>query len=110
MTNQKQNKQSEKKGNVSPVVAAVAGAVVGAGIAVAGVVLSEEKNRNKIKDVSTKVKNDVVKNIDNIRNRAEIEKQKLEARIFKDKEKVRKVVNSAKNLLDKTTNKAVTSL
>ena len=55
----------------------------------------------------------MVKNIDNIRNRAEIEKQKLEARIFKDKEKVRKVVNSAKNLLDKTTkevNKAVTSL
>ena len=65
------------------------------------------------KNVANKVKNDMVENVEDIRNRAKMEKQELEKRLFIDKEKVRKVVRSAKNSLDKTTievNNAVKSL
>lgn len=94
--------KDQKNSGVNQVAVAVAGAVVGAGLAVAGVVLSDEKNRQKVKDFA----NDLQK-------QAEIKKAELEKKISKDKEIVRKVVNSAKDSIDKTTkevNKAVKSL
>ena len=94
--------KDQKNGGVNPITAAVAGAVVGAGIAVAGVVLSDEKNRKKIKDFA-----------ETVQNQTEEKKKKLEIKLAKDKEIVRKVVNSAKDSIDKTTkevNKAVKSL
>lgn len=57
MTDSKQKKQNEKKDGFNPVVAAVTGAVVGAGVAIAGAVaLRDEKNREKVKDVLTSAK------------------------------------------------------
>ena len=47
MKDHKVNKQSGVMGGLSPVAAAVAGAVVGAGIAVAGVALSDKKTEKK---------------------------------------------------------------
>lgn len=50
MTNQK--KQEEGQKGVSPVAAAIAGAVVGAGVAVAGaMVMKDEKTQAKVKEV-----------------------------------------------------------
>ncbi|MGE5041713.1 MAG: hypothetical protein ACM3IJ_02315 [Candidatus Levyibacteriota bacterium] len=48
------NQKNDKKAGVNPVVAGVAGAVVGAGMAVAGTMaLKDEKNRKKVRDVAT---------------------------------------------------------
>lgn len=113
MNDQKTGKQSELKGGINPVVVAVAGAVVGAGIAVAGVVLYDEKNREKIIKTANTLKNDVTHYVEKTKKQMEAEKKILEKRILDDKEKVKKVVASAKQSLDKTTkevNNAVKSL
>lgn len=107
------NKQDEVKDGINPMVVAVAGAVVGAGIAVAGAVLSDKKNREKIVKTATTVKDDVTKYVKKTQKQIEEEKEMLEKRILADKIKVKKVVASAKNSLDKTTkevNNAVKSL
>lgn len=57
MKDQKINKHV----GVNPVVIAVTGAVVGAGIAVAGVVLSDEKKREKISKVVKSAKKSIDK-------------------------------------------------
>lgn len=61
MNDKKMNKQVKVKRGINRVVAAVAGAVVGAGIAVAGVALSDEKNRVKIREVVKDAKNSIDK-------------------------------------------------
>jgi hypothetical protein len=113
MKDQKLKKEDLKNGGVNPMVVAVAGAVVGAGIAVAGVALSDEKNREKVMKVATTVKDDVVHYVEHTQKQAEVQKKELEKRILAEKEKVKKVVASAKDSLDKTTkevNNAVKSL
>lgn len=113
MNDQKMSKQDEVKGGINPVVVAVAGAVVGAGIAVAGVVLSDEKNREKIAQTVSTVKEDVVHFVIKTQKQIEAEKKTFEKRILADEMKVKKVLASAKNSLDKTTkevNNAVKSL
>lgn len=113
MNDQKIGKQSEGKEGINPVVVAVAGAVVGAGIAVAGAVLSDKKNREKIANAATIVKDDVTKYVKKTQKQIEEEKKILEKRILADRIKVKKVVDSAKNSIDKTTkevNNAVKSL
>lgn len=102
MNDQKMNKQGEVKNNINSVVVAVTGAVIGAGIAVAGVALSDKKNKEKVKNFTI-----------NVQKKVETKKKEIEKKIMNDKEKVKKVINSAKNSLDKTTkevNKAVSSL
>ncbi len=50
------SKQNEDKGGINPVVAMATGAIVGAGVAVAGAVaLSDKKNRDKVKVVLSNV-------------------------------------------------------
>ena len=78
MKDHKVNKQSGVMGGLSPVAAAVAGAVVGAGIAVAGVALSDKKNREKVKRAALKVKEDVVKYAENVKNQGGIKKLELD--------------------------------
>lgn len=104
MNDRKMSKQGEVKGGVNPVVVAVAGAVVGAGIAVAGVVLSDEKNREKIVNAATTIKDDVTNYVEKTQKQIELEKKTLEKRILADKMKVKKVVASAENSLHKTAN------
>jgi len=50
-----QKKQVEEKSGVNPVVAAVAGVVVGAGIAVAGAFAADKGNQQKAKEALTNV-------------------------------------------------------
>lgn len=106
------NKKQETEG-VNPVIVAVAGAIVGAGVAVAGAVLSDKKNREMIARTVTKVKEDASHLVAETQKQIETEKKALQKRISDDKIKVKKVVASAQDSLDKTTkevNNAVKSL
>lgn len=112
MNDQKMNKQNEVNGGVNPVVVA-AGAIVGVGIAVAGAILSDEKNREKVAHAASTIKDDVADLVIKTQKQIEKEKKALEDRIMADKVKVDKVVASAKDSVSKTTkevNDAVKSL
>ena len=79
MADQTKKKQDDANTGVSPLVAGVAGAVIGAGLGVAGAVVLEDKDkRDEVKKVLNSVK-DVVE-------------EKLET----GKEEVKKVTNSSK--------------
>ncbi|MCR4326875.1 MAG: hypothetical protein NUV52_04450 [Candidatus Roizmanbacteria bacterium] len=113
MNDQKISHQDDVKSNINPMVVAVAGAAVGAGIVVAGVVLSDKKNREKIAQTAATVRDDVAHFVTKTQKQVDAEKRTLEKKILADKIKVKKVVASAKNSLDKTTkkvNNAVKSL
>lgn len=76
MMNKNQKLQDEKKSGINPVVVAVTGAVVGAGVSVAGAMaLKNGQNRNKIKEVLTNVRNQAIDYIEDMQrlygNRAE---------------------------------------
>lgn len=103
MNDQKMSKQQEKE-EVNPVIVAVAGAIVGAGVAVVGTVLSDKKNREKIAQTVTKVREDVSHLVAKTQEQITTEKKALEKRISDDKIKVKKVVASAQDSLHKTTN------
>ena len=103
MKDKKPEGKDREQDGMNPMVAVVAGAVVGAGIAVAGVALSDKKNREKVRDVVTKAKHDVEAYVGNVQKRAEASKKAMNKRIASDDEKIRKVVNSAKDSLHKTT-------
>jgi len=80
MTNQNQVKQNGASG-FNPVVAAVAGAVIGAGVAAVGVVaLEDKKNQEKIKRA-----------FNYMQKQAEHKKKEIEVKIADSKEKVKKI-------------------
>lgn len=56
MNDQKMSKQGEAKSGVNPIITVVAGAVVGAGIAVAGVALVKEKKTLEKRILADKMK------------------------------------------------------
>lgn len=92
MKDQNNKKQNTGAVGFNPVVVAVTGAVVGAGIAVAGVVLSDKKNRDTIQ-----------KTVGNA-------KDQVEEKLTKDKEKIKLIVDTAKSSLHQAAidvNKAV---
>jgi uncharacterized membrane protein YgaE (UPF0421/DUF939 family) len=97
MTNQNQKKQDKRKGSVNSVVAGVTGAVIGAGIAVAGaaVVLNDKKNREKVKKVLTNVKKQAIDYMEGVQKQAQDKKGEVEEKLVEGKEKVKKEVNSA---------------
>ena len=86
-----QNKQNDDKGGINPVVAVITGAVIGAGVAVAGsVALKNEKNRNKVKDVINSAKNQAVSYMDGMQNKAEDKIIKEEKKLAESKKNVEK--------------------
>lgn len=102
MNDQKINKQDKVKSGINPLIVAIAGAVAGAGIAVAGILLSDKKNRTKVIKTSTTIKDNVVDLVKKTQKQVEADKKMLHKRILAEKVKVKKVVASAKNSLDKT--------
>lgn len=78
MKDQNNKKEDDRVAGLNPVVATVVGAVVGTGIAIAGVVLSDKKNRDNIQ-----------KTVNNI-------KDQVEEKVTKDKEKIKLIVDTAK--------------
>lgn len=72
-------------------MAAVAGAVVGAGVAIAGAVaLSDEKNQEKVKKVLSTVKDGATEYIKNAQDAAEEEKDMATKKIEEVKKEVKK--------------------
>ncbi len=66
------NNNDDKKKGMSPMAAGVAGAVVGAGLAVAGAVaLKDEKNRAKVKGALQSVKKQASDYVDEIQEKAQ---------------------------------------
>lgn len=62
---------NKKQNGISPIVAAVTGVVVGAGIAVAGAVaLSDEKNREKVKEALTNAKDKTISYVEDVQKQA----------------------------------------
>lgn len=65
------NKKDDHNQGVSPVAAGVAGAVIGAGVAVAATkILSDEETRNKIVDKAKELRDQVKERVDNMRESA----------------------------------------
>jgi len=84
-------KKKEKKG-VNNFVAAITGAVVGAGVAVAGAIaLKDKKNRDKVTKVINDVKNQTVGYVEKIQKEISTNKKKIEKNITKGKAKVKKI-------------------
>lgn len=80
---------NKKQNGISPMVAAVTGAVVG-GIAVAGVVA----NREKVKEVLSNIKGHAEDYIDDVQQQAENTQNDVEEVLVEGKEKVKKVANA----------------
>lgn len=97
MTNPNQEKQNEKKSGFNPVVAAVTGVVVGAGVAVAGIVaLKDKKNREKVKQVLTNVKDQAVGYMEKIQKKVKDKKGNVEKKLADGQKEVKKVATSVK--------------
>jgi len=95
MTNTKQIKQDEKKGVFSPVGIAVTGAVVGAGIAVAGAfALKNEKNREKVKDAFKSIKKQAAGYMEDMQKQAQDKKDEVSEKLTEGKEKLIKVAKA----------------
>lgn len=98
MTNHNQKIQNDRKNGLDQIAAAVTGAIVGAGVAVAGVIaLKDEKNRNKVKNALIDAKNQAVDYIEDIRNQAQDKKIEIKEKVFQEKVKVKKIAKIVKN-------------
>lgn len=70
MTDHNHKKQDERDSGVNQVVAAVTGAIVGAGVAVAATLaLKNEKNRDKVKEAFSNAKDFTKKSIEKLKKR-----------------------------------------
>ncbi len=87
----------KKQESPSPVTTAVAGAVIGAGVAIVGAVLRNKENREKIKEVITNVKDQTSEYIQSMQEQVEDTQDSVEQKISEgtDKmEQIKKVVKS----------------
>lgn len=86
MLNQK-NQDSTKDG-INPIVAAVTGAVVGAGIAIAGAIaLKDEDTRDQVKEVFANAKDQAMGYVEDVKNQVQVKKDQVEERIVAAKKK-----------------------
>lgn len=80
--------QKDEKGGVNPLAAAVTGAVVGAGVAIAGVMaLKDEKNRKKVQDALTNAKVQAKGYIDTVQKETEEKKAEIKEKVTKELDK-----------------------
>ncbi|HSA83647.1 MAG TPA: hypothetical protein VLF20_02055 [Patescibacteria group bacterium] len=87
-------KQDEKKGGINPVVAAVTGAIVGAGVVVAGAnALKNDKNRKKVKEVLSNVKDQAIEYIEDMQKQAQDKKGEVKEKLAGAKKEVKKTAH-----------------
>ena len=99
MIDHKKNQPDDKKVGISPMAVAVTGAVVGIGLAVAGaVVLSDEKNREKVKDAFADAKKHTQDYVGDIQHRAEEKKNEVEQKAAKLVAVVEETVKEVKKI------------
>lgn len=100
MTTIQDQKKQDDQNKFNQVAAAVTGAVVGAGVGIAGaVVLGDKKNREKISNVLNNVKDQAVDYVEGIQKQAEVKKVEIEKGFKKNKKIAQKVVSSANDSL-----------
>jgi gas vesicle protein len=94
MAEQNQKKQTKGKSGFNPVAVAVTGAVVGAGVVVAGAAaLKDKKNREKVKEVLTNIKDQAIDYMEDMQKRTQDKNDKAEKKLDEGKGKVKKVAN-----------------
>lgn len=87
----------QNQGGINPVAAAVAGAVVGAGIGVAGaVIMGNKKNREKISKVLNNAKDQAINYVEGVQKQAQDKKDEVEEKLTDGREKVGRVTKSVK--------------
>lgn len=92
----------KKDGGVSPVLAAMTGAIVGAGVAVAGAIALKNKNtREKVKQVFNGVKDQAVGYVEKMQKEIEGKKSKVEKKLDEGKIKVKKIAKLARETTKK---------
>lgn len=96
----------KNKPQVSSVAAAVTGAVVGAGVAVAGAVaLKDKKNREKVKEVLTNMKDQAMSYMSDMQKATNEKQEELKEKIITGQKVAKKVTDAAKESVNKTDQK-----
>lgn len=81
-----QAKQNEKETGISPITAAITGAIIGAGIAIAGTVaLENKKNRNKVKQVFINMRDQAVDYMEKMQKKAKSKKNDFDKSLLIEK-------------------------
>lgn len=84
-------KKTNTKRKISPLAVATTGAVVGAGMAVAGAMaLRNKKTRDKVKKFLNKAKNEAGIYIKKVKEVTDTNKEKIEQKIVEGKKKIKK--------------------
>ena len=105
MTDLVSKKPEQKKVGVNALTAVVTGAVIGAGVAIAGVVaLADEKNRKRVKNTLTMLKDKALNYVDEVAQGTDNAKDMVEEKISESKSKTKKVVNNVKKAIKKANN------
>jgi gas vesicle protein len=100
MADHDRKEQAGRKGNANPVGTALKGAVVGAGIVVAGAVaLKDKKNRDKVKKVLTDVKDQATKHMKKMHKRIKGKEGKVKKQLAESKGNVEEAAKSANDTL-----------
>ena len=98
MTDVQPKKTSQVSAGVSPVVAAVTGVVVGAGLAIAGVVaMKDKKNQEKVREAVDNTKDKAAELMKDVQEQASKTQDEVETSLSDGKAKAEKIANSAKN-------------
>lgn len=81
---------SKKQNGINPVAAAVTGAIVGAGVAVAGIAAMDEKNQKKVKTAIGSFKDSAVKYVEGMKIEVKDVKSEAKEKVARGAEKVKK--------------------
>lgn len=101
MTTFQDQKKQDDQNRFNQVAAAVTGAVVGAGVGIAGaVIMGNKKNREKISRILNNVKDDAVDYVGGIKKQAQDKKEEIKKKFIEGKVKVAKVTKSVRKSLD----------
>lgn len=95
VTNGKQHqaKQGIKKSGINPTAAAITGAIVGAGIAIAGTMALENKeNRKKIKKAFNSAKDQAAEYVEKIKEEVRDRKDDIEKKFTNGQKEVKKAI------------------
>lgn len=90
---------SKNNGNpINPVATLITGAIVGAGVAVAGVVLKEKKNREKLRVALNKAKNQAGGYVNDIRKNIEEKDEMIQEKLDLGNKGAKVLTNTAKKI------------
>lgn len=103
MKDMDEKKQNGKAG-INPLAVGVAGAVIGAGVAVAGTaVFKNKKNREKVKNLLVNAKGQAREYIEDLRSSTKDKKKNVEEKLTNGKKEVKKISRLAKKSAAQTT-------